>query len=395
MKRRHFLLSGAVLAGGLYVESYASADKKLSVGEGIGVGIVGAGDRGSGIANILKKIDGIQVVAVCDLLPFRIDAIRQYVNSTTAAYSNYQELLQDPRVDAVIVTVPYTVHFEVAMAALAAGKHVYCEKTLTHSIDTAKKLVAKANQSKSIFQSGHQFRSSPMHIQVATLIEQGAIGTITHMEHQWNRSSDWRRPVSDPALEKIINWRLYHESSGGLMAELCSHHVDFSNWLLGGHVLKVSGMGSVNYWKDGRETDDNIHVTAEYPNGVIVSFSSLLSNSKGGLSSAIFGDKGTIVLNAEGVWLHKKDVSTKELGIVDGVAGATLHKNNWEQGIPIPVNRRDATEQALEDFRNSILTGVQPKSTVKTGAEVAITVAMALNAMKHNRVEYWSKRYDV
>ena len=87
---------------------------------------------------------------------------------------------------------------------------------------------------------------------------------------------------------------MYKEYSGGLLAELSSHQIDFVNWVLGTHPEQVMGFGGVDYWKDGRETYDNIHVIYKYPKGVKAKFSCLTTNASEGFKIKVMGDKGTI-----------------------------------------------------------------------------------------------------
>ena len=71
------------------------------------------------------------------------------------------------------------------------------------------------------------------------MINSNEIGKVSYFECQWNRNGNWRRPVSDPSLERLINWRMYKEYSGGLVAELCSHQIDFVNWALNDNPSKI------------------------------------------------------------------------------------------------------------------------------------------------------------
>jgi len=262
---------------------------------------------------------------------------------------------------------------------------VYCEKTMAKGYDGIQNLVKKVNQSKTTFQTGHQYHSSRLYSHVVDLIRDGKIGKIASFECQWNRHGDWRRTVPKPNLEKIINWRMYREYSGGLVAELCSHQIDFANWVLNETPNQVMGAGGVDYWKDGRETFDNIHLIYSYPSGVKAKFSCLTSNAKDGYQIKVMGDKGTITLDYSNAWFYPEGMTKKELGIVDGVSGATAKKYNV-LGSPIEVEHREPSEQALMDFRNNIIYNKKPISDITTGANAAICVQMGLDAMYNNEI---------
>ncbi|MEL7148353.1 MAG: Gfo/Idh/MocA family oxidoreductase, partial [Bacteroidota bacterium] len=284
-----------------------------------------------------------------------------------------------------------SVHYDVAMDALDAGKHIYCEKTMAKGYAAIKKLVKKALSTPKVFQTGHQYHSSRLYTHVVQLIKEGQIGRVAAIECQWNRQGDWRRKVDDPQYEKAINWRMYREFSGGLLAELCSHQLDFANWVLDAVPIKAVGDGGVNFWKDGRETYDNIHMIYTYPDGVRAKFTCLTTNSKDDYLIKVFGDKGTITIDYDKAWLFpEKKSEYRQVGDVDGVSGATV---KWEQekGIPIEVNHLDPTKQALMDFKESILSKTKPKSDVISGAKAAICVQMGLDAMYKEKIVKWRK----
>ena len=178
----------------------------------------------------------------------------------------------------------------------------------------------------------------------------------------------------------MINWRMYREFSGGLLAELCSHQLDFANWVMGAMPEKVMGIGGIDYWKDGRETYDNIHLIYSYPEGVRASFTCLTSNAMGDYKVKVMGDKGTYILDYAKAWFYPEGSYEKKIGEVDGVSGATL---NWDQdrGIPIQFDHEDPSKQALIDFRDNIVNNTLPVSNAKTGAMAATCVQMGLDAM--------------
>ena len=252
-------------------------------------------------------------------------------------------------------------------------------------------MVNISNQSTNIFQTGHQYHSSRLYSHIVDIINKGKIGRITAIECQWNRNGNWRRPVPSPELEKAINWRMYKQFSGGLLAELCSHQLDFCNWVLDAVPIKVFGDGGIDYWKDGRETFDNVHMIYTYPNGVRAKFTCLTSNSKDDFLIKVLGDKGTITIDYTKAWFFpEKNDESKKKGELDGVSGATVQ---WiqDKGIPIEVQHLEPSKQALIDFRNSIWSGKSPKSNIKSGAKAAICVQMGLEAIYSGNVVYWKE----
>ena len=358
--------------------------------ETLNIGVIGTGDRGSGLIPFINQIENFQIIACCDSLPFRLDNALGKTEIKAEGYRDYRKLLDNADIDAVLIATPFNTHSKIAMDALDAGKHVYCEKTMAKGLFGIQNLINTAKNNQKTFQTGQQYHSSRLYAHVVDLIKNGKIGKITAIDCQWNRNGNWRRPVPSPELEKAINWRMYREFSGGLVAELCSHQLDFTNWVLGEVPEKVMGVGGIDYWKDGRETYDNIHLLYSYPNGVKATFTCLTSNALDDYKIKVMGDKGTIILDYVKAWFYPEGSYKKELGEVDGVSGATV---NWEQGkgIPIEVNHSDPSKQALMDFKESVLNDTEPLSNLVSGAKTAACVQMGLDAMHEEKIVFWNK----
>ncbi|WP_142785499.1 Gfo/Idh/MocA family protein [Changchengzhania lutea] len=387
MKRREFIIKSTLASAAVSATSFAIGSNLNfeNAIETINIGIIGTGARGAGLIPSINHIKNFNVVACCDILPFRLENGLARVNGKAKGYKDYRELLDNKDIDAVLIATPFSTHSQIAIDALDASKHVYCEKTMAKGYDGIQNLVQKVEQSKAIFQTGHQYHSSRLYTHVVDLIKNGKIGKIIAFDCQWNRNGDWRRPVPDPDLERIINWRMYREYSGGLLAELCSHQIDFANWVLNETPNQVMGTGGIDYWKDGRETYDNIHLIYNYPSGVKATFTCLTGNSRDDYKIKVMGDKGTIILDYHKAWFFPEGQTKKELGDLDGVSGATI---KWDKGlgIPIDVDHKEPSEQALLDFRDSIVLNKEPVSNIATGSNTAVCIQMGLDAMYNNKI---------
>jgi len=387
MKRREFIIKGSMASAALTTSAFAvnKAFDFKNANETINIGVIGTGDRGTGLTHNINTIENFNVIACCDILPFRLENGLKTVKGKAKGYDDYRRLLDNKDIDAILVTTPLNTHSQIAIDALEAGKHVYCEKTMAKGYEGIDHLVKKTKQYNNLtFQTGHQYHSSRLYTHVVNLIKEGQIGKIAAFECQWNRHGNWRRPVPSPELERIINWRMYREFSGGLVAELCSHQIDFANWVLNETPTQVMGSGGVDYWKDGRETYDNIHLIYNYASGVKAKFTCLTSNAKDGYQIKVLGDKGTIILDYTKAWFFPEG-GKKELGVVDGVSGATA---TWDKnlGFAIEVNHKEPSLQALIDFKDNIINNKKPISGIKTGANTAVCIQMALDAMYNNKI---------
>lgn len=400
--RRDFLQKTSLLTGGLLLsngltEVFAAAP----TADKIKIGIIGCGDRGKGLLKILQDLpDKFEVVGLADELPFRLrDARKMDTAGKAKLYADYRALLDARAVEAVIIAVPLHMHFPVAKAALLAGKQVFLEKTMTYDIPQAQELVRLVQQRPAqTLQVGHQYRYSPLYYRVKEMIAQGYLGKVTQIDCRWDRNGSWRRPVPEIGLERQINWRMYREYSGGLAAELLSHQMDFINWAFDTHADEILGTGGIDYYKDGRETYDNVQVMVRYAReGMIGNFGATCANARDGYLFKLKGTKGTIsLLIDEGVYYPERE-TLKQYGTVDGVTGATKITWNKEGGIPITTGvepLKDGSWYALTDFYRAVKENKTPDSNVLTGARTACTVHLANQAIYNHTIEKWRPEYS-
>jgi len=393
VSRRSFLTTTGVLTTGA-----AMGFAPFRIGraqEQIRVGVIGTGSRGKGLIQVMNNLPGIQAVACCDVIPFRLEEGMAIAGKGAQGYSDYRKILGDKDIDAVVIATPFSMHADMALDAIDADKHIYCEKTMARGTDKILEMVKRSRNSKKIFQTGHQYHSSNLYKKAVQIIQSGYIGEISAFECQWNRNGDWRRRVPDPKWEKLINWRMYREYSGGLTAELSSHQIDFANWVLKDHPVKVTGFGGIDYWKDGRETYDNTHLNFEFRNGVNAKYTCLTTNGFEDYKIKVHGKKGTIVLDYNSATIYSEIDDDKKLGLVDGVSGATVEAWQKGQGAPIEADGDDPTRDALVDFKDAIVNNTEPISNIETGATTAFCVGMGIEAMTEGEIVYWNDAYNI
>ena len=381
---------------------------QTSPNENIKIGVIGTGDRGEWECYILKQTPRIDVVACCDIIPSHLERGLGEAVKGAKGYIDYRELLDQKDLDAVLIATPQHLHYKMAVDAINAGKHIICEKTLTLNKEDALSLSKIVKNSDKVFQVGYQWQSSPLFNRIHEMVQDGECGEITHIRCNYNRNTDWRTKVNDPKMERLINWRMYREYSGGLMAELCSHHINISNWILDAVPHKITGIGGIDYYKDGRETYDNVNTIFEYSGGVKASFQAITTNAFEGTTIVIMGTEGTILIEKEeGQIAHyysepskvKEHVPEDELQNVDAITSAT--RKAWMRSEPIPITVENNTKDDLEttramflDFVDCVRNNKTPKSNIDNGRNVAVAVDLAITAMDNNRVEYWKPEYN-
>jgi len=208
------------------------------------IGIIGPGSRGKELVRNFLRVPGVKIVAAADIYQPRFAELNAVCGYEVPSYSDFRKVLDRKDLNAVIVSTPLGLHASHVIPALESGHHVYGEKAMAYHLDDARRIVEAVKANKRIFQVGHQYRYSPWIRAAVARVQQGEIGDVTHIMAYWNRNNNWRRPVPDPSLERLINWRLYNEWSLGLFAELGSHHMDIANWVFGSTPTSAIASGS-------------------------------------------------------------------------------------------------------------------------------------------------------
>lgn len=346
VNRRDFLKTAAVAAvaagGAMPVKAAPALLSSPSPGSAVHYGFIGTGTEGCDLLKRLATIPEGRCIATCDIyapnLKRGVETIGSNPQTYTGSPTEYRRMLERKDMDAVLIATPLNMHAQMVIDSLNAGKHVFVEKTMYFKEEEGDQIrtAAEAN-SKQVVQIGLQRRSSVLYNVAMQMIRKGALGKVMFVRAQWHRNNNWRRPVRDPKFERLINWRMYREYSGGLMAELASHQVDVANWAFGAEPVSVMGTGGIDYWKDGREVCDNVEVIFRYPEGRKMIFSSILYNAHFGFDEQIMGDHGTLIITI-GKGMYYREAAAK---VTNGKAaenwwaGATVTEQAVQKGIPL------------------------------------------------------------
>lgn len=414
-------------------------------GDQVRFGIIGTGSRGAYLLKHLKGIDTGHCLAVCDIKDEALNTAVATIGTNPAKYKDYRELISRNDIDAVIIAVPLFMHFPVTKDALLAGKHVFCEKSLVFKAEQIYELRSLvAAHPKQIMQVGLQRRYSRYYQTVKSMVDRGILGNVTHMYAQWNRNPGWKmKPNPNLAEQKMANWRLYREYSGGMTAELASHQLDVAEWMFGSSPESVVGVGGHDYIFDGRDINDNIQMIYKYPKKqkLIAMYTSTNSHlSMFGSTRVEFGEK--IMGTAGSVEITIGDDSHPVLAMwyrepappptvtragekaEKKVAGATMVAAGTQKGIPIllekdkvniekdsfvdremkfarqwlyskgvmvPEEPQNPVDTELEGFFKNVKDGGQPLSNVEIGLSDSASVILTNHALDEDRKVYWTE----
>ena len=365
--RRHFLMGSVAGAPLLRHSAFGQA-----ASEAIGTGIIGAGNRGSYLLKMVLDQPGAKVVVVCDIKPDRLDrAASTAARDKPATFTDYRRLLERKEVEAIFIASPCDLHVEMAIAALRAGKHVYCEKPVGVTPESIGELLRVARDAKTVFQVGQQRRSDPRLQKTIAKIHQGVAGKVILVKAQRHSSNDLAH--DGPSADWFFNAR----RSGDLIVENAVHNLDVCNWAIQSRPERAAGFGGTLLWVNdppGRTNMDGYTLSYEYANGVKLSFTQLAFHPAGlpfnGQHTYIYGTEGAVDLETATYYPRARDGKPEVLAEPERDA------------------RRDAH---IASFYECIRTGRKPATDITVGATAALTSILGREAIYRKRVMTWQE----
>lgn len=317
LNRRDFLRGSSfstlmMMMGGVLIKAQdkpkdaAAPTQYKTTGAPVKCGLIGCGSWGREILRTLALLPNAPVIAICDTYPAMLRRAKESAPNAES-YDDYTKLLAQKDVKAVIVATPSHQHREVALAALKAGKHVYCEAPLASSVEDAR-TIAKAAQAsvKLNFQSGLQLRSDPQRHFLLQFIRAGAMGKPLKARAQWHKKQSWRFASPNPEREKALNWRLQQATSSGLIGELGIHQLDMASWFIKSRPVAVNGYAETMLWTDGRQVPDTMQATFEFPEGVLLNFEASIATSFDSDYEVYYGTDSAIMVRENKAWMFKE-----------------------------------------------------------------------------------------
>jgi predicted dehydrogenase len=377
----------------------AARPAALLANDRIRVGIIGAGDRGSELANHIRASQNAEIAAVADIYRTRLDrAISCAPNATP--HADYRALLDDRSIDAVFIATPQHLHATQFIAALDAGKHVYLEKTAALTLPEAKlmRTAVQKNNGRQTIQIGHQSVSAGHMADVRQFLsDPRRLGKVTAVSMQMHRATpmgkaQWARPAlftSDlirenvrwqdflgetPAREfdrdRLIHWRYFWDYSGGGVFENMSQQLSFWYKALNLQIPATASMaGGVYVWKDGREVPDTMSVTLEQPEEILINWVSGFSNNQLGVTEDVLGTHGSISRGSQ--------------------VRYTPQKLNNAVATEMTGRSVQPPHAHVENFLASIRGTEEPNCPFELGYRVSVACRMAVESYHQGRTVRW------
>lgn len=299
---------------------------------------IGTGVRGCELLSATTHVSGVECVAVCDLYDSRHTAAQESVkNPSVPATRNYKEILDRKDVDAVIIAVPDHNHRRIFEDACAAGKDVYCEKPMSHTVEDGFSMIEAAQKANRIVQVGSQRVSSIVYAQAKELYDTGKLGDVYHIEAYWDRNSPsgaWVYPIPPDASEQTIDWnaflgnapkrgfdpvrffrwRCFSDYGEGLAGDLFVHLMSGIQFITGTNTVakRAQSTGGLFHFKDGRDFPDLIETFYEYPNFRVYLRCNLMNDQ--GDFIGFYGTKGTAIIRGQNLTYTPQDTRPQPEG---------------------------------------------------------------------------------
>jgi predicted dehydrogenase len=356
ISRRQFVGAAGLLTAGAY-------SRILGANERLRVGVIGAGGMATAHMKALlgmKDSDNVEIAAVCDVYEKRLDTAAKLTGGKP--FKDYRALLDVKDIDYVLIAVPEHWHYQITMDALARGKHVYCEKPMTKTVEQSKKVIARVKQTGLKMQVGVQGMSDDSYEKAHEYIKQGVLGNVVlaqidysrnHIGDFWNQppdpdvrpgeNLDWnaflgpapKRPYDQ---DRFLSWRRYWDYSGGIATDLFIHRVT--------RIIKALDLkfperaaatgGKYEFGSSAAEIPDTFNIMLDYPGGPSVILISSQANDTP-VDHVIRGHKATLEFTKTGFTITPQREFAKDMQLIVhqkvGGEDVTLHHRNLQAAI--------------------------------------------------------------
>ena len=370
LSRRDFLVQSAGFAGASMGLSATRAADPAGVGSEVRLGFIGLGDRGRQLLGAALSSSKARVTALCDLDPAKLKRARHMAGTEDRprGFTNYRALLDSKDVDAVVIATPVHLHLPHTLSALAAGKHVYCEKPLGLTVEECRQLrdaCVEAEGRGQLYQCGLQRRYNPRYRDSVRYLQDREGGEILFIRAQWHGVASAR---------KNKPWIFRSEKSGGLVLEQGTHQFDVFNWILDSTPLSAVALGGTNNSAAAaprQNTMDHYGAVLEYPGGAKVQLShlsySIPERRFSGSSELVFCERaGVDVANAM-AW------------------------DSCGKSIELCRTGGKETHLAMESFLDSLLEGRRPEADIEVAYRATLASLLCSRAIDSGTKVSWDE----
>ena len=403
MERRNFIKSAASLSAVTILRPGTVFGSKAN--SAIRIGIIGCGSRGTADISSMSRNTNVNIVAMADLFDLQLQTAKVKLDQLNAdkgfpgiRKSNiyrgsraYLELMNNKDVDAVLISSPCYTHPEFLEAAVAAGKHAYCEKPAAIDVEGCRRIeqVGKRLNGKVSIAIGFQVPHATPYTEMIKRIQRGDIGKVVNAQAYYLASELPIKPYKEMSYDeaRIRNHFHFRELSGGTLLDQGIHMLDICNLALQAHPLSAVGSGGLNEGAEFGNAWNNYQVIYQYPNNVNASYhSTQLGKQFGDVCARFIGTNGIaeahysggVFITGENQW---------DSGVARNAADATAEQR--AAGVFLS-SLHDADANKHKSFINSIETGNYLNETARA-AESTLTAIMGRNAAEAHKEVTWDE----
>jgi len=401
VSRRRFLRTTATAGVGATIATRAgfATPKVLGANDRVRVGAIGTGGRCRGLMSQLKKLQGNELVAVSDVYEPNLLRAAELVGTGARQFRDYRALLDSKEIDAVVIGSPDHWHKQMTIDAVQAGKDVYVEKPVSHSLEEGVELVRAVEASKRVVQTGTQQRSWEHFIRGKELIDTGALGQVTFVRAWWFQNyhaggvpknfvaekldrKAWLGSAPEQELTpmKFFWWRWFWDFGGGALTDLMTHWIDVVHWYMG-TPAPLAATTTGNRYVMGWECPDTITCVLDYPKNYSVTYHGTMSSSIDDGGMEIRGTKATMRLDREQLAVYAE--SGKLIGNKEEIKPQTLIKSSG-----------DGTTAHLQNFLDCVRSRQTPTANIRVAHEAARAAHLGNLSLKRQRRIKWDARRE-
>jgi predicted dehydrogenase len=376
--------------------------KVIGANERIRIGGIGTGGRAQDLLEHLKQLPGNELVGVCDVYEPKMLRALQICGSGARQYKDYRALLDNREIDAVVIGSPDHWHKQMTIDAVQAGKDVYVEKPVSHSIEEGVEMVRAVEASRRVVQTGTQQRSWEHYLLGKQLVDSGKLGQINFVYTFWyqnySRVAEWRdfrniqpekldwkqwlgsAPSQDFSPQKYVLWRWYWDFGGGALTDLMTHWIDVIQWFMGTPAptaVLTNGNRYIQSW----DCPDTITCVLEYPKNYSVTYNGSMASGIDDGGIEFRGTLGTLKIDREHLAFY-----------------AEGSRNVEDTNAPAPEilvrSSGDGTRAHLANFLDCVKSRKTPTAGIRMAHEAARASHLGNLSLKQGRKIHWSAQQE-
>ena len=388
--RRTFLTaaSGFALGTRLASASIQGANDRIRIG------VIGTGNRARGLMNLLKTIPAAEMTAVCDVYEPRMLQAAEIAGPSALKVADYRRILDNRDIDAVLIGSPDHWHKTMTLDAVSAGKDVYVEKPVSHTLEEGVEMVKAIEASKQVVQTGTQQRSWDHWILAKQIIDSGKLGQITFVHTYWYQHAragtyapvsldklDWKQwlgsaPDQPFRPERFYQWRHFWDFGGGCLTDLMTHWIDVVHWYLNVEAPLSAVSSGHNYNIKIWQAPDTVSTTLEFPNFTCAYLGTYVSRvDDGGLEFR--GELGTLKIDRARLAFYRDSAEYARGSLTP------------EPEIFVRASG-DGTGPHLQNWLDCIRSRKTPNANIRVAHHAARTSHIANAALRAGRAVRWN-----